>query len=50
MGSLIDDLLNFARATTVPVKSMPVDLRVIAVQTTGYRDGAADQRGAVTRR
>ena len=30
MASLIDDLLNFARAATVPVKSMPVDLSAIA--------------------
>jgi signal transduction histidine kinase len=30
MGSLIDDLLNFARATTVAVKSTPVDLSAIA--------------------
>jgi signal transduction histidine kinase len=30
MGSLIDDLLNFARASTQPVKSTPVDLSKIA--------------------
>jgi signal transduction histidine kinase len=30
MGSLIDDLLNFARASTTPVKSTPVDLSTIA--------------------
>ena len=30
MASLIDDLLNFARASTTPVKSAPVDLTAIA--------------------
>jgi light-regulated signal transduction histidine kinase (bacteriophytochrome) len=30
MGTLIDDLLNFARASTTPVKSMPVNLSAIA--------------------
>ena len=38
MGSLIDDLLNFARASTAPVKSGPVDLsgmaRAIAAELT----------------
>jgi signal transduction histidine kinase len=29
MGSLIDDLLNFARAATAPVQSAPVDLSAI---------------------
>jgi light-regulated signal transduction histidine kinase (bacteriophytochrome) len=32
MGSLIDDLLNFARASTAPIKSTPVDLSAIARQ------------------
>jgi len=30
MASLIDDLLNFARASTTPAKSMPVNLSAIA--------------------
>lgn len=38
MASLIDDLLNFARASTAPIKSAPVDLsaiaRAIAVELT----------------
>jgi len=32
MGSLIDDLLNFARASTTPVKSTPVNLSAIAAE------------------
>ena len=32
MGSLIDDLLNFARASTAPVRSSPVDLSAIAAE------------------
>jgi signal transduction histidine kinase len=30
MGSLIDDLLNFARASTMPIQSAPVDLSWLA--------------------
>jgi light-regulated signal transduction histidine kinase (bacteriophytochrome) len=30
MGSLIDDLLNFARATTTPIQFVPINLSVIA--------------------
>lgn len=30
MGSLIDDLLNFARAATTPIQSTPIDLSAIA--------------------
>jgi signal transduction histidine kinase len=35
MGSLIDDLLNFARASTMPVKSTPVDLSALAREIAG---------------
>jgi light-regulated signal transduction histidine kinase (bacteriophytochrome) len=32
MGSLIDDLLNFARASTTPIQSTPINLSSIAMK------------------